>query len=104
MAIPAVIAAWVGAGAIAIPLARRILFGLGFGLVTYIGIGALWDSFEANIISSLSTLSTSIVTILAMARVDDAIKVVLSAGSAKLALRGLNAAGNIIAPRWKWID
>jgi len=104
MPLPVALATLVGTGAIIIPLARRVLLGVGFGLVAYIGIGALWDSIQSNIASYLGGVSSSILTILGIARVDDAIQVVLSAGSAKLALRGLNAAGSLIMPRWRWID
>lgn len=82
---------------IALPLATRIMVGLGFAAVTYAGVGALWDQAEAAIWSNLGSVTTNVLAILVLARVDDGIAVVLSAGAAKLALRGLTAAGALKA-------
>lgn len=102
MPVPAIVASVVAASAVLVPLARRLLLGVGFGIVAYAGIGALWTSVQTEIAANLSATSGSILTILGMARVDDAIQVILSAGTARLTLRGLTAAGSIFAPRWKW--
>jgi len=102
--VPVWVAALIGAGPIIVPLARRLLVGIGFGLVTFLGVSTLWSNLQANILSNMGSTSASIATILALARVDDAIVLIMSAGTSLLALRGLNQAGNIVAPRWKWID
>lgn len=82
------------------PLAINILVGLGFAAVTYAGIGAFWDSVKGNIASYFGDLPGSVMTILFMARIDDAITLVLSAGTAKLALKGLTAAGALKRIYW----
>jgi hypothetical protein len=101
---PAWLLMLIGWGPIVLPLARRVLFGLGFGLVTYYGVGAVWDSLSANVLSSLGGVSANIAALLSIAKVDQAIKIIISAGGIKLGFMGLNAAGNIIMPRWKFID
>jgi len=82
----------VALGPIIIPLARRVFIALGFGAATFTGISVLWSNLETLIWENLGASSSSILTILGMARVDDAMKVLLSAGSTVLLLKGLNAA------------
>jgi len=101
---PAILAWLAALGPVVVPLVRRAAWGLGFGVVAYAGIGALWTEIQSQIWGNLGDASASILTILGMARVDDGIQVVLSAGSAKLLYNGLNAAGVINRPRWKFSD
>lgn len=101
---PAWALALIGLGPIVLPLARRVLFGLGFGLVTYVGLGAIWDGVRDQVFSNLGGVSANIATLLAMAKVDQAIKVVMSAAGIKLGFMGLNAAGNLVRARWKFVD
>lgn len=96
----ALILAWLAAlGPVVLPLVRRVLFGLGIGAVAFSGIDALWSSVQSEIWSNLGSTSASVLAVLGMARVDDAIKVVLSAGSAVMVWKGLNAAG--VITRWR---
>jgi len=96
----ALILAWLAAlGPVVLPLARRVLFGLGFSAVAFTGIDAIWTSVQTQVWANLGASSASVLSILGMARVDDAIKVVLSAGSAVLVWKGLNASG--IITRWR---
>jgi len=104
MALPAALAGLAALAPVILPLARRVAWGLGFGVVAYAGIGALWTEIQSQIWSNLGGTSASILTILGMARVDDGLQVILSAGSAKLLYNGLNAAGIINRPRWKFND
>lgn len=100
MPAPVVIAAIAAVGASILPLAIRVLAGVGIGVATYTGISAVWDNAQAGIWSNLGATSGSILTILGMARVDDAIKVVLSAGSTILLLKGFSAATGAIT-KWR---
>lgn len=85
---------------IAVSLVTRVLLTLGFGVATYYGIGALFGEAETFIWSNFGNTTNSIVTVLGMARVDDFIKVILSAYLATLQLRGLTAAGSIAVGKW----
>ena len=96
---PAVLAWLAALGPVVVPLARRVLLALGLSVATYTGIGALWTNIQESIWTSLGGASASILTVLGLARVDDGIKVVLSAGSAVLVLRGLNMASGTFR-RW----
>jgi len=87
-------------GPVIIPIVVRVVTALGFGVATYTGISVLWDSIEAEIWANLSSTSSSILTILGMARVDDAMKVLLSAGATVLLLKGLNTALGSIS-KWR---
>jgi len=101
MPVPLVVGIWAALAAVIVPLGIRLLIGIGFAAVTYVGIGALWDAAQASIWSNLGAAPTSVLTILAMAKVDDFIKIILSAGTAKLLFAGLNAAtGGITRRRW----
>lgn len=101
MALPLAIAIWSGLAATIVPLAVRLLLGLGFAAVTFVGIGAAWEAAQAAIWSNLGGVSANVLTVVQMARIDDAIQVVLSAASARLLYAGLNAAtGGITKGRW----
>lgn len=101
MALPLAVGIWAALSATIIPLAVRLLVGIGFAAVTFVGIGAAWDAAQAAIWSNLGGVSADVLTIVQMARIDDAIQVVLSAATARLLYAGLNAAtGGITKGRW----
>jgi Protein of unknown function (DUF2523) len=83
-----------------VPLAVRLLVGVGVGVATYTGVTVLWQTVQDNIWSSLGATNVSVLTIIGMARVDDAIKLVLSAGTTLLLLRGISAATGAVS-RWR---
>jgi hypothetical protein len=85
---------------IAVSLVTRVLLAVGFGVVTYIGIGELFADAEAFVFSNFGNTSNSILQILAMARVDDFMRLLFSAYLATLSLKGLTAAGGIAVGRW----
>ena len=101
MPLPLVAAFWAALIAIIVPLATRLLIGLGFGVVTYLGASAILDSATAGINSYLGGTSASILVILQMARIDDAIAVVLSGLAAKAALMGYASATGVKQFRFK---
>jgi Protein of unknown function (DUF2523) len=101
MALPIVVALWAGLAATIVPMAVRLLVGLGFGVVVYTGIGAAWDAAQAAIWSNLGAVASNVLTIILMARVDDAIQIVLSAAGSLLLVKGFNAVtGGIARGRW----
>ena len=96
-AILAVITAW---RPLILPLVVRLLAGLGFAAVTYTGVGSLLDTVTANLWASMGAAPAGVLTILQLARVDDALTVIISAVAAKLALKGLTAAGVLKRVSW----
>jgi len=101
MALPALLAGVGVTGSIITAVVTRALVGIGVGVVTYVGVQATWDNAVTQINTYLGGLSGSIVTILAMARIDDALAVVISAGSAKLVLRGVSAVTGFKKVMWR---
>jgi hypothetical protein len=101
MPLPAALAAVGITGAVAVALVTRVLVGIGVGVVTFIGVQATWDAAVGQLNAYLGGLSASVTTIIAMARVDDAIAVVISAGAAKLVLAGVSAVTGLKKFTWR---
>jgi len=92
---------WLAALApVVIPIVVRIATALGFTVATYTGLQVLWGSLESAIWASLGSGSASVLTILGMARIDDAMQVMLSAGATILLLKGMNAASGALS-KWR---
>lgn len=85
---------------VAVSLVTRVLLSLGFAVVTFYGIGQFFASAEAFVWSNFGQTTNSVLTVLAMARVDDFIKLILSAYGAVLALRGVLAGGSMALGYW----
>jgi hypothetical protein len=102
MQIPLWLASLLGLGPIVLPLVKRVIFGLGFGLVTYMAVGALLDTIHDLVIAKLGEATGQILAILGLAKVDVAISIIFSALGIKLGFMGLNAAGNLVRARWRW--
>lgn len=64
---------------LALPLARKVLVGLGFGLVTYAGVSAGLDGIVAQVQASFGGLSGSVVQILALGGVFRAMSILVGA-------------------------
>jgi hypothetical protein len=77
---------------LAVPMVVRALVGIGVGAATYVGVNALLEAAKAAIWAKFASVSGSILTLLVMANVDDFIKVVLSALSTALVLKGWKTA------------
>ncbi len=87
LALPVVLASvakWIAVG-----LVVRILATIGIAIATYAGVSALWEDLETKLWANLSGGAESVLIILAMARVDDAIQVVLSTAFAVMVYRGV---------------
>jgi hypothetical protein len=100
MAFPVVITLASVLSYIAVSLVTRVLLAIGFSVATYYGIGELFADAEAFVFSNFGATSNSILQILAMARVDDFMRLMFSAYLATLSLKGLTAAGGIAVGRW----
>jgi len=79
---------------IAASLVGRVLIALGIGVVTYTGAQAVLDVLKAAIIANLQAAGP-LIPWLALAKVDVAISIILSAVGIRLVLQGLSAAGSI---------
>jgi hypothetical protein len=83
------------------PLLTRVLITLGFSVITYASVGVAMSSYYATMVDNYSSLPSDVLTVLAMARIPDAMNVVLSAWVSSLAIRGLTAAGSIKRAVWR---
>lgn len=94
---------WLGAmstRAFVYAILGKVLIGLGVTVLSYVGIGALMDVVITNIQSQLGGLPADMAAILTIARVDDAISVVLSACVARMTLAGLTEGGALRRITW----
>ena len=73
-------------GAIAAPLAKRVLVALGFGLVSYAGYSALVSQLQGWIQSNLGSLGADVYALFALIGLVDSIGIWLAAFSALAAL------------------
>lgn len=69
-----------------VPMAKKVLIGLGFGFVVFQGVDILLSQAGAVIKSSLSSLPVDMVSILAWLQIDSMISIILSAYAVRLAL------------------
>lgn len=83
------------------PLLKRIVMFLGFTAVTYVGVGALMESVKDQFIAAYSGIGADVLVYLSLAKVDQALSILLSAWAAKLTIKGLTAAGSIQKVLWK---
>lgn len=70
-----------------VPIAGRLLAAFGVGIVTFTGLQVGFGQLEGYIQGVFSGLDATIVSMIAMTRIDDAVSMVLSAMSAKLVLK-----------------
>ena len=71
-------------------LVFRALAAIGFGYLSYVGIGSLVDSAGGYIRSLFAELPSQVLAIMGLGKVDIAINIVLSAIIARLLLAGMD--------------
>lgn len=76
-------------------LAFKLIAAAGVGIVTFIGVQELLDSAKAEIMSLTTGLGTYVAQAVVMMRIDDAVVVIFSAMSARVALKALGPGGAI---------
>lgn len=76
-------------------LVFRVVASLGVGVVTYIGIGAMLDAAKAEIVTLTGSLGTHVAQAVVLMRVDDAVVVIFSAISARVAMKAFGPGGAI---------
>jgi len=73
-------------GAMIGAIARWVIFGLGFGFIVFRGLSELLDLLESMIKDNLGALPSTVVDLMAVARLDVAISIILAAYGANLSL------------------
>ena len=81
-------------------VAFRIAAGLGFGLATYSGMGALVDSILAQIGTLYSGMGADMAAMVYILQIDRCINLLFSAYVARLTIKGMTALGSVVTTRW----
>lgn len=82
-------------GAIAGPIAKRVLAALGFGIITYGGYQAMYSGLENILDTMLSALSPALYQILALAGLVDVIGIWLGALATVVAISAFGTLGRL---------
>ncbi|GLR12897.1 hypothetical protein GCM10007907_16870 [Chitinimonas prasina] len=77
----------------------RILIALGVSFVTYTGVSIAFDSAKSYVYQQLSGLPAEMLALAGLAGLGKAIGIIFAAFAARLALNGVNKAGNLIQAR-----
>jgi len=80
---------------VSVPIAKRVLAGLGIGVVTYVGLAAVMTQIQNSVISNWGVINISAMQFLSLAGVPDAIGIVLGAVAARFSMLQLSALGRI---------
>lgn len=75
-------------GSVVVPLARQVAVGIGFGVVTYVGMTFALDQLQDLFFSQMTGLPINMRELVGMMRVDDAVNIMFSAYAAKAAASG----------------
>lgn len=73
------------------PIAQRVLGGLGFGVVTYVGLDAVMTQIQQGIIGQWAVLPPTASGLLGLAGVPQEVGIILGAFAARFAMMQLKA-------------
>ena len=74
---------------VALPIAQKVLVGLGFGVVTYVGLQAGFNSLESMFQSNMSGIPSGMAALLYLGGFNQGAGVVLAALTARLSMVAL---------------
>lgn len=80
---------------VSVPIAKRVMAGLGIGVVTYVGLAAVMMQIQNAVVSNWGAINVSAMQFLSLAGVPDAIGIVLAAVAARFSMLQLSALGRI---------
>ena len=83
-----------------VPLGWKLLRGLGFAAVSFVGIKAVLDEAKKYAFSQLGGLPGDWISVLGMLKVDICLNILFSAYVARAVLRGMNGAGKQSSFKW----
>lgn len=78
-----------------IPLGKKLLVGLGIGVLTYAGLSAIGTQIQSAIVSSWGGMGTVTLAILSLGGVTQSVGIILSAISARIAFVSIGKFGKI---------
>lgn len=98
---PAVIALFLRLlGAAIVPLGWKLLRGLGFTAVSYVGVSAALDQIKSLAMSYFSSIPVEVLNVLGLLKVDVCFNIIISALVARTILRGFSKTGEKKTFRW----
>lgn len=83
-----------------VPLGWKLLRGLGFTAVAYVGVQSLMDYAKEYVFSSLGNVPSSWLQVLGLLQIDVAINILFSAYIARAVIWGMNSSGGKTSYRW----
>jgi hypothetical protein len=78
---------------VSLPIVQKVLVGLGFGTITYVGLQAGFDALQSLVVTNMGAVSASMGALFYMAGFNTSIGIVLSAGSMRLAMVAIKKFG-----------
>lgn len=79
----------------------RVAVAIGFGTVTYAGVGLIFDNIIDKINASGGVLSPHIATFIHLLGIDTALNIMMSSGFALLVLKGASKSGDMRKMVWR---
>ncbi|MFA0968794.1 MULTISPECIES: DUF2523 domain-containing protein [Pseudomonas syringae group] len=83
-----------------VPLGWKLLRGLGFAAISYIGIDAALDKAKGYAFAQLGGLPGDWIAVLGMLKIDVCLNILFSAYIARALLAGMNKAGSKTSMNW----
>lgn len=83
-----------------VPLGWKLLRGLGFAAVAFVGVSAMMEQAKDYVFSNLGSVPGAWLQMLGVLQVDVAINILFSAYIARAILWGMNKSGDKTSVRW----
>jgi len=99
---PLVAAMWIHMGLVLVPLIGRVLIALGIGWTVFTGFDTLYSQVETYANTAFAGLPADVIALVAIARMDDAAALLLSAIAVKMAYK--YTLGSIVVFSWLGIQ
>lgn len=71
---------------VATPIVTRVLVGLGFGVVSYVGVMQAFNALQTLILNSFTGMPASVASILFLAGFNQSVGIVLGAGATRVSM------------------
>ena len=84
-------------GTLAVPLVRKVLTALGFGLISYAAVQGAFDAAKSAFLGAYGSINADIVWFIELAGIQTAAGIILGAMAARLSLMVLKKLGMVAA-------
>ncbi len=80
---------------VSVPIAQRVLTGLGIGVITYVGLDAVMTTVKDQVIANWGMMPMGVLTLLTMSGVSQGVGIILGALAARFSMLQLSALGKV---------